>query len=48
MSHHDNTHADPKEVENAQSMWGGFTTLVKWTVIGIAILLILMDIFLVA
>ena len=35
-----------EEIEKAQALWGGFTNLMKYSVIAIAIILILMAIFL--
>ena len=43
---HDNTKADPKEVENAHAMWVGFALLTKRTIIAVVATLVLMAIFL--
>ncbi len=44
---HDNSKADPQQTANAKAMWDGFTSLMKWSIVSIAILLILMAVFLV-
>ena len=47
MAHYDNSKADPKETANAKAMWGNFTGLMKWSILGVVILLIGMAFFLV-
>jgi len=42
---HPNTDIDPKEVESAHSMWHNFTTLVKYSSVAIAAVLLLMLLF---
>ncbi|MFN3699900.1 MAG: aa3-type cytochrome c oxidase subunit IV [Alphaproteobacteria bacterium] len=41
-----NTDVDPKEFERAQFMWDRFVEYSKWSIVGIAGILLLMAIFL--
>lgn len=40
MAHHTPVEEDPKELAKAQDMWSSFMGIAKWSVIGIAFLLI--------
>jgi len=45
MMAHDNSKADPQEVEHAQAMWQGFVKLIKWSTIATIIVLIFLALF---
>jgi hypothetical protein len=42
MAHHEPVSVDPREIEHSKALWHNFTQLMKWTVIGTAVLLAVM------
>lgn len=42
MSHHTPVDINPQDLERAQAVWSGFTQIIKWTIISIAVVLALM------
>ncbi len=42
MANHTPVEPDPKQVQNAEALWGQFTEISKWSIIAICILLIIL------
>ena len=45
-NHANNAEADPKAVEDAQGRWGNFTVLMKYSILGVIVILSGMALFL--
>ena len=46
MGHHEPVEVDPKSLESARAMWGNFTVLTKYSLLGVVGVLALMALLL--